>query len=465
MNRLLIVSIDSHAAASAESYLPYMEKSFRDECYTQLLEDDRRFFAAGQSLSLLRPDLVAQIDDRDAIRSGGGRGSWDISCRIAEMDAEGVAVEILFPGTHTGMSPFHEITSPPCSPAYRDAGARSYNRWLADHIGEEGKGRVFGIAYPGSARNLDELIKEMVWAKENGFLGINCPGHVADRELKPFYDRHWDRFWAAATDLDLVITIHAGFRVEQGPFLEFCEGITHYLQSQNIVPIGRPGDIGTEVLDQIGGFDTFADQTLGPMQAIWEMMLGGVFDRYPRLKIVPTEIHVDWIPPFLAELDRRFLAGEMAMKRKPSEYWRDNFFAGATNIRPAEVALRHEIGIDKVMFGRDYPHPESCWPNTWDWLSVALRDVPENEVRMILGENAIECYNLDKAFLTTVAERIGPEVNSILGDRKVSDSYIQNFAERGRFLNPPYALDPAWMKKALDEDIQNHKLLVADFMD
>ena len=48
-----------------------------------------------------------------------------------------------------------------------------------------------------------------------------------------------------------------------------------------------------------------------------------------------------------------------------------------------------------MMFGRDFPHPESTWPNTWDWLRDAFSGVPEDDVRAIVGENALTCYRID----------------------------------------------------------------------
>ena len=53
----------------------------------------------------------------------------------------------------------------------------------------------------------------------------------------------------------------------------------------------------------------------------------------------------------------------------------------------AEVEMRDEIGIETILFGRDYPHPEGTWPNTAEWLRDAFAGVPEAELRLMLGEN------------------------------------------------------------------------------
>jgi hypothetical protein len=103
----------------------------------------------------------------------------------------------------------------------------------------------------------------------------------------------------------------------------------------------------------------------------------------------------------------------------------------------AEVDMRHEIGIQTIAFGRDYPHPEGTWPNTRDWLRDAFAGVPEQEVRLLLGENAIRLLALDRDRLATIAGRIGPTVADITGSTSpVPPELIANFDIRGGYLKP-----------------------------
>ena len=78
----------------------------------------------------------------------------------------------------------------------------------------------------------------------------------------------------------------------------------------------------------------------------------------------------------------------------------------------AETQMRHAIGIDRVMWGSDYPHVEGTWPHTWRFLTQAFNGVPETEVRKMVGENALACYGFDPAELAPVAARIGPEASA-----------------------------------------------------
>jgi hypothetical protein len=72
----------------------------------------------------------------------------------------------------------------------------------------------------------------------------------------------------------------------------------------------------------------------------------------------------------------------------------------------AELAMRDEIGVETMAFGRDYPHGEGTWPNTLDYLSDLFQGVAENEIRAILGDNMIGFLGLDRAHLAGIAGRI-----------------------------------------------------------
>jgi len=179
---------------------------------------------------------------------------------------------------------------------------------------------------------------------------------------------------------------------------------------------------------------------VNPRRPMWQLMLGGVFDRHPDLKLVLTEIRLDWIPATLRHLDAIYdeHAANLPAKKKPSEYWPTNCLAGASFIHKAEVGMRHEIGVETVLFGRDFPHPEGTWPNTRDYLRDAFAGVPEHDLRLMLGENAINFFGLDRDRLTEIAKRIGPTVEDITGEAPdVRPELIEGFDQRGGYLKPP----------------------------
>src|SRR5436190_22965290 len=84
---------------------------------------------------------------------------------------------------------------------------------------------------------------------------------------------------------------------------------------------------------------------------------------------------------------------------KPSEYWARQCHIGASFIRPAEVGLRGAVGVDRIMWGSDYPHKESSFPFSHEALRAAFAGVPHDEVAAMIGGNAAALYGFDLAAL------------------------------------------------------------------
>jgi hypothetical protein len=123
-------------------------------------------------------------------------------------------------------------------------------------------------------------------------------------------------------------------------------------------------------------------------------------------------------------------------------------------VHKAEVGMRHEIGVETIFFGRDYPHAEGTWPNTADWLTDAFAGVPDAELRLMLGENAIRVLGLDRAKLSTVAARIGPTVADITGRTpELAEALVANWDARGGYLKPREPADPDALDPLLTEDL------------
>jgi hypothetical protein len=92
----------------------------------------------------------------------------------------------------------------------------------------------------------------------------------------------------------------------------------------------------------------------------------------------------------------------------PSFYAKRNCFYGASSPSPRELAGRHEIGVDRLLWGSDYPHYEGTYPHTRKALRRAFHDVDRAETRAILGENAARIYGFDLGKLEPFAARVGP---------------------------------------------------------
>src|SRR5262249_12496922 len=137
-------------------------------------------------------------------------------------------------------------------------------------------------------------------------------------------------------------------------------------------------------------------------------------------------------------LDARYEERRDALpaSRRPSEYWSSNCLAGASFVHRAEVEMRHEIGVETISFGRDYPHPEGTWPYTIEFLRAAFAAVPEPELRLMLSENAIRFLGLDRDRLAAVAARVGPAVAEVMDGAAVAPELVENFDLRSGYLKP-----------------------------
>jgi hypothetical protein len=106
------------------------------------------------------------------------------------------------------------------------------------------------------------------------------------------------------------------------------------------------------------------------------------------------------------KLGKHAFAGKVEML--PSEIVDRNCFTGLANVKRRELGMRYEIGIDNMLWGTDFPHPEGTWPNTADWLKSSFHDIPIDETRRMLGLSAAEVFGFDLDKLAPIATKVGP---------------------------------------------------------
>jgi predicted TIM-barrel fold metal-dependent hydrolase len=283
---------------------------------------------------------------------------------------------------------------------------------------------------------MDTTLRELRWVAEHGFVAMNPPGVTQDpaNPVPPLWDMYYEPFWAACEDLGLRLFVHAAYGIRLGSFLEgdlaLAPGAERFKSDRE--------DSLTQALREAEA-ENIRGIMVGPRRVFWELLLGRVFDRHPNLKLAFTEIRSTWVPGWLAYLDQRFEQENIPLKHRPSEYFRTQCMVTPSNPRTSEVAMRHSIGANQLMFGADFPHLESTWPNTLEWIQATFgyAAVPEDEARAILGENAIKFYGFDRAKLAAVAERIGAQASELLVPGRVVDPRkIASFDERSGFNKP-----------------------------
>jgi predicted TIM-barrel fold metal-dependent hydrolase len=441
----IIVSTDSHAGVPRKCWAEYLDPAYR-HLLPELEEDDRTFVSATRLFSDYSPETLAVLDPEGVIESGGMDGVRDRSRRLREMDREGVAAEVVFFGDQHTLAMFHSSSNRPVPPDVRDAGVRAYHRWARDQL-QDDEGRILLVGATGACADMQAAVRELEWIAEHGFVGTMVPGHTADPSMPPLHHPYYEPFWAACDRLGLALAVHAGHGHTQGAMAAVYERLNSLAESR-----GSEAALNDMVNNAEESF--FARDTR-PRQAMWQVMLSGAFDRHPDLQLMLTEVRADWVPATLRRLDEWFDRGVTLMRRRPSDYWSANCRAGVSFIHRVEVEMRHEIGIDQMMFGRDYPHGEGTWPATTEWIRDAFRGVPAGEVRQILGENAIRALGLDRDRLAAIAQRIGPDLWLAGPDQQPADPELTAvFQRRGGYLKPAERVNVDEIDRLFAADLQ-----------
>jgi predicted TIM-barrel fold metal-dependent hydrolase len=389
---LVIGSCDSHVGPRlTEDLRPFCPAAYLD----QFDEFALRYGVNSSSLDLGRghPNLALP-------------GHYDAVARLADMDYDGVATEVLFHFSQNG-EPF-PFTISPAGGLSNDAddyelasiGYHLYNEWLAEFVSLDND-RLLGLAYL-PLWDIDAAIKELEWARGAGLRGVNFPP-PGRPGFVPYNDRAWEPFWSACEDAAMPLNTHSS----GGLPVDYSEG---------------PG--GQQILIyESGGYMS--------RRAVWWLILSGVFERHPKLKLIITEQFEGWWSPTFNELDsayRRFgsdtlaarLAGKVdhdGLPRLPSEYAAEHVFQGASFMSrwQAEDARTHGY-LGNLLWGRDYPHVEGTFqqpdgPETEPVTRIALRNVvsavPPAERSNVAGENLVRVFGLDRNKLGRVAAAIG----------------------------------------------------------
>ncbi|WP_406320975.1 amidohydrolase family protein [Streptomyces sp. NBC_01637] len=380
--RYTVISADCHAGADLLDYRPYLESRYHD---------DFDAWAAGY----VNPyaDLLADTADRN----------WNSARRLAELAADGIVAEVVFPNTIPPFFPSASLMAPAPSPEeyeQRWAGLRAHNRWLADFCADA-PGRRAGVAQI-LLNDPAEAVREVRRTKEAGLTGgILLPGTPPGSGIPELYSQVYDPLWAVCEELEVPVNHHGG---SASP------------------PLG----------DEPAARAVFmVETTWFSHRALWHLIFGGAFRRHPGLKLVLTEQGSGWIPGVVEMLDyyhgrlvaaasrtstaeSKFGAGLAAsMGASPGEVWRDNCFVGASFMRPHEVPLRDRIGLDKIMWGSDYPHDEGTAPYSREGLRIAYAGLPPDEIAAMVGGNAARVYGFDLAALDRIAATTGPTVDEI----------------------------------------------------
>lgn len=386
--RYVVVSSDCHAGASLLGYRDYLEQRWHE----QFDEWSKAFHDgwADHDEGMLRFGAASVTQERN----------WDSGLRLRELEQDGIVGEVLFPNTAPPFFPSGALAAPaPRNRAeyeHRWAGLRAHNRWLVDFCADA-PGRRAGVAQI-FLNDVQDAVTEIEWIAGSGLTGgILLPAVEPGSGLLPLHSDVYDPIFAACAANGIPVNHHAALA-------------------------GQPED-----MDAAGWAVTLSEVPFFAGRGLWHLIFGGVFDRHPELRFIMTEQFVGWIPQKLMELDGFVASGKIdntivqkfcgaaftQMDLLPSEYFQRNCLMGASFMLPHEATLRHQIGVERLMWGADYPHSEGSFPYSREALRATFAGIPEPECRLMLGETAAQVYNLDIAVLREAADRVGPTVDEI----------------------------------------------------
>src|SRR5580658_1431596 len=376
MDRYTVISADCHAGADLPDYRPYLEARLHEEFDRWLASYSNPF-----------RDLTASEANRN----------WDSAVRQAALEADGIVGEVVYPNTVPPFYPASGLVTPtPPASEYerRLAGLRAHNRWLSDWCAEL-PGRRAGIGQI-LLNDVDDAVREVHWIADHGLTGgLLLPGVPPGSGIDPLHSPAYDPVWRACEERGVVVSVHGGGgSPNEGYF---------------------PATLMMFVLEA----------SFYSHRPLWSLIMSGVFDRFPGLRLVVAEAGTKWIPTTLSAMDALQAKQDegrigaltfidpFRLGRKPSEYWATNCWVGASFMTRDDAATRALIGVDRIMWGSDFPHEEGTFPHSRESLAYTYAGVDRAEVVRMVGANAAALYQFELENLRSLAAQIGPEVGKV----------------------------------------------------
>lgn len=287
-------------------------------------------------------------------------GGWDPAQRIADQERDGIAAEVIYPTLSlqsTFMTP---------DPELQLALARAYNDWSCEIFSPHPE--RFAVAAIVPMLDIEAACQEARRVYEMGQRALFLPAQVPTR---PYNSPDYEPFWGLAEELGLPLTFHSGTghepRVERGP--------------------------GGAVINYLLGAQ------LDGAHVLLYFAAAGVLDRFPGLELVTVETGGSWLAWVMTQMDeiydKHHMWAKPKLSMKPSEFVRRQCHVTFQN-DPVAVVTRAFTGVEALLWGSDYPHPEGTWPNSHPLMAGILEDVPDEEKRMILGATAARIFGFDR---------------------------------------------------------------------
>ena len=369
---LPVISADSHVTEPPETYVDYIDKAFLDRAPRMVDQgaDGDVFVIDGFKRPINIGTAAAAGKPPEQIRVKGDhfpdlhRGGWDPTARLADQERDGVAAEIIYPTVGMMLCNHRDAD-------YKHACFEAYNRWIAQYCSFSPQ-RLLGVGQT-AMRSPQEGIDDLQRIKDAGLRGVMMPGLPAGDD--DYDSPAFDEFWDAAIELGLPLSFH----------------------------------ILTTRSDKTRGpnMNSFLSVVRGCQDIMGLLVLGGVFERHPDLRIVCVEADAGWVPHFMYRMDhaykrhRYWLPAGQELTRLPSEWFANNIY---TTFQDDWTAFRFADAMNwrRLMWANDFPHSDSTWPWSQEMLAEHTMDLSDEQRRAILSENAAELYRIDLSELASV---------------------------------------------------------------
>jgi predicted TIM-barrel fold metal-dependent hydrolase len=364
-----IISADSHITEPANTYLDHIATRWKDRAPRMERREGMGdvFVVDGMSKPVPMGLVAAAGKPPEEIRLNGvlfeqmHRGGWDPDARLADQDRDGVSAEVIYPTVGMVLCNHKDLD-------YKKACFDAYNLWIAEYCSAH-PDRLIGCGQT-AMRTPVEGIGDLEAIRAAGLRGVMMPGHPGVEDYdSPVYDD----FWRAAIDLGLPISFH-------------------------ILTTRNEGHRGPAM----NGFLTIVR---GCQDIMGTLILGGVFERHPKLRVVCVEADAGWVPHYMYRMDhaykrhRNWLPPGQKLSRLPSEYFAENIYVTFQDDWTAFKQADH-MNWHRLMWANDFPHSDSTWPWSQQMLAEHTRSLTTEQQRAILCGNVADLYDID---LTTLA--------------------------------------------------------------
>jgi predicted TIM-barrel fold metal-dependent hydrolase len=365
-----LISSDDHVDLSHENVKDHLASKFHDDY------DDAVVSFKNSVMSLASTDANQRWRKQEglapdpSVSMGGNRkhaasrraGHADPHERLKDMDTDGVDASV----TYCEVSAFRYLYLVKNG---SEEATRAFNDALADFSSVDPKRLV--VSYQIPIHDTEAAVREVKRAAANGCKSLQLPVFPAELGLPDYWDRRYDPLWSAIQDTDLPICCHIGMNTALDD-----------LARRDPTP-------------QKGIFVPCVPLSSAEAMGMW--IMGGVFEKFPHLKVVFVEPGLGWVSWWL------YIADDLvsrqgyefpAIGELPSHYFRQNVFLTFVD-EPDAVRHAHDrLGIENIMWSSDYPHPVSSWPNSHAIVSAMFKGVDEHERELIVSGNAARIWNL-----------------------------------------------------------------------